>query len=390
VRLFCSVIHRLIRGPEHFILAGVLLPSDACYQPVTWLADHVAFKSMDCDTPSQTNGVSKIRTATLNEAAKMEGPNHMCHVDLKIDGSLSGWNAAELVYKLARCGGHPLQGTGMSINLDLADLSFVEPMPLALLTAWLKTRRDSGTKLALCAVPRRGLQYDVDLYLEAVGFYDLLLGPNRSEGAASSEGQTWLSSWVDSDKRVEERIRQFMELLTRHIEIPQSTKHTLHIAMAEILDNVFQHAQCGGCYMHAQVYVNKGTFEFCVADCGCSIPVALSRNPKLTIPPTALGAIGLAVEKGVTGNPCGSNTGIGLFIIKELATMNAGDFRIISQEGDWHHQTNKRQVLDLPWQGTAVSIRFDLHRPLSARDIYDHHWPRDDEGDDESDLCFGD
>lgn len=142
-------------------------------------------------------------------------------------------------------------------------------------------------------------------------------------------------------------------------------------SLIELLRNVVQHSasKCGGVAM-AQYYPNSGLVEVCVADLGLGIKSTINEAyPEID---TDLKAIKLATLPHVsrTFKPGGytsmsDNAGLGLFFIKQIASLSGGSFFLGSRKGlvdiwgDRHGQQQKAyfQARENGWPGTFAYLQ---------------------------------
>lgn len=85
------------------------------------------------------------------------------------------------------------------------------------------------------------------------------------------------------------------------------------------------------------------------------------------------------MKKKVTSKP-NTNAGEGLFFARRFIEENKGQLYIMSGLGQLWLNEDKMEIVDGPyWQGTLVSLIFNLSNIISAKDIFDMEFPEDAE-----------
>lgn len=218
-------------------------------------------------------------------------------------------------------------------------------------------------------------------YLHATGFRDALETPNPIDSPRyDRDNHVALTTVLRSNIEDADGIaRRIVNLFHKHMVIDNDQESALHIILAELVENVYRHSQSEyPGYVLAQAHPEPRKIHFAIVDSGIGIYESFkqSDDPKvLDWIKSERNAIDKAVEKLVTSKSQ-KHSGYGLYVVSELAKRNGGVFRItsgaetllIKPDRKGHpvesHITHKR------WNGTEVSVMFNMDRPLPILDVY--------------------
>lgn len=163
----------------------------------------------------------------------------------------------------------------------------------------------------------------------------------------------------------------------------QNMLNAISHALGEIINNVFHHSQSPvNGFVCAQTYKTLRKVEIAIADCGIGIKKSLQGNPMYRYILDDAQAIMVAMGKRVTSKP-NENAGEGLFVCQRFIKENCGQMNIISGNAHYVFSNNKSYTIKHPfWQGTVVSLVFNMDRPIDPKKIFDSEFPMDAEFDD--------
>lgn len=142
--------------------------------------------------------------------------------------------------------------------------------------------------------------------------------------AFTPAGRVWQ---FDSPNEVYAIVDATVEFLSRSLLWEKGTLHSLEWSLYELLDNVFQHSQSPTGFFMFQVQAERRRLSFAIADQGIGILNSFAGSKYK--PASALDAITLAVQRGVTRNQ-ETNMGNGLWGATEIAARSMGQITVSS------------------------------------------------------------
>ena len=250
----------------------------------------------------------------------------------------------------------------VQINFDTCD--FIAPYAVTLLAAYsLWMRNIKQCHLSFNASPNTA----AGSYLVQSGFLELM-GESSLSAAIPRPDRTVRLTRISNSSEIPQFAKSVMDILQiDDEELAGAVKYSL----IELLRNVVQHsASVGGGIAMAQYYPKTGLVEVCVADMGLGIKSTINEAyPEID---TNLKALKLATLPHVsrTFKPGGytsmsDNAGLGLFFIRQIASLSKGSFFLGSKDalvdiwGDKEGQQKKlyRQAKAGGWPGTFAYLQ---------------------------------
>lgn len=217
------------------------------------------------------------------------------------------------------------------VQLNFSGCDFLAPYAVTLFAAYtLWLRQVRRCHVSVTAAPNT-LAGD---YLVQSGFFELL-GESGYPPPLQRPDRTVKLTKISNSSEIPGFATSVMEIL--QIE-DEELAGAVRYSFIELLRNVVQHsASVGGGVAMAQYFPRTGLVEVCVADVGVGIKSTINEAyPEID---TNLKAIKLATLPHVSGTfkPGGytrmnDNAGLGLFFIKQIASMSGGSFFLASHD----------------------------------------------------------
>lgn len=270
--------------------------------------------------------------------------------DRKLMGFFQGWK-------------WPLHPTSL-VTIDFRQTQFMSPWAITLFAAYA---------LGIQEVAKQSVRIKLDedtyagSYICETGFKELL-GDDEVQSKITHTNRTTKLTRIRTSAEIQGFVSNFMKLLDMDDEELQGA---FKYSLVELLRNVVQHSksQIGGLAM-AQFHPKSGLVELAVADLGIGIRAALqSVYPEID---NDLKALKFAPQPHVSGtfapgayNSMKDNAGLGLFFIKQIATLSSGAMFLASGKyildvwGDADGQQHKLyQVTNKTgWPGTFAVLQ---------------------------------
>ncbi len=255
------------------------------------------------------------------------------------------------------------------MRLDMSGVSFVCPTAIATLATVLADRLGRGMLIEGSAYtqPRNWL---VAMYLSRMNF-NRLFSKDTFEGFTRREAQTFTPClWIDPSNEAAETAEPVATAAGSALTLTPVEEITVELAVTEMVQNVLDHAQSPvGGFVVAQGGKRKASvFELAIADPGLGISASLRRIAKYESLDTDLAGIQEALKPGVTSNPEGNNSGVGLSALRNAVRQNGGTLIVRSGTAVVESGRVERSADGLAaLQGTlvAVKIRQDAPFPLT-------------------------
>ena len=174
------------------------------------------------------------------------------------------------------------------------------------------------------------------------------------------------------------------------MNLGKDKREALTVMFSELVENVYRHARSNfGAYVMAQAYPKTDKFHVVVADSGIGVFASFRESDLDSVRRRATNeeaAIDLALERKVTSKT-EQHGGLGLFVVQRLVQHNGGQFRLSSgrttkefgpARGRWGRvDYNAVFSQHLPWNGTEVSLIFNLDQPMTIQEVYRELGPPD-------------
>jgi hypothetical protein len=258
------------------------------------------------------------------------------------------------------------------LTIDLSELEFASPLELAAVASL--GNASAFTRDVRVLVPRRTA---VASYLQRMDLFARLAGAARVVGTLPSETRKHLPQTLLEVRAVgnSEEGMSLSDWFCTALEarLGSHETHAPFKMFGELLDNAWTHGVSpAGAFAAAQYYSGLSTgrpgLEFAICDSGVGVLDHLRRNTRYSDVTSAMDALRLAFEPGVTGTA--DYRGMGLSDVLSLVER-AGRASLVFASGDAavHHRmardglkTNESALAD-PIDGTWVWLR--VHLPMT-------------------------
>ncbi|WP_368641641.1 DUF4325 domain-containing protein [Castellaniella ginsengisoli] len=217
------------------------------------------------------------------------------------------------------------------IQIDFQGCNFIAPYALTLFAVYVLWLRKSKRVHVRVNVNPNSV---AGAFLVQSGFFEVL-GENPPEIVEERPDRTVKLTRISSSSEISPFASRVMEIL--QIE-DEELAGAVQYSLIELLRNVVQHSgsQSGGVAM-AQYYPNTGLVELCVADMGVGVKATINEAyPEID---NSLKAIKLATLPHVSRtfgpsvySAMRDNAGLGLFFIKQIASLSGGSFFLGSKD----------------------------------------------------------
>lgn len=284
----------------------------------------------------------------------------MSHTEIKIPEDLADKNLSNF-FQWWRWYLSPRPGP---VTFDFRLTNFIAPWAITLFSAyglWLREIRGRKVRVLINSNTEAGY------YLFRTGFAELFGESASAVSILKNDRTTRLTRITRSDE-----IAGFAADVMRLLQIDDpEMEGAVRYSLIELLRNVVQHAHSpiGGIAM-AQYYPNTGLVELVVADMGVGIKATLQPNyPEID---DDFKALKFATQPHVSGTfspnayaQMRENAGLGLFFIKQIATLSGGGFFLASGKfleniwGDAEGRQRKkyRDARNDGWPGTFAVLQ---------------------------------
>ncbi|OWY73077.1 hypothetical protein B7486_01650 [cyanobacterium TDX16] len=176
---------------------------------------------------------------------------------------------------------------------------------------------------------------------------------------------------------------RLVDLFDSKIGLHENQKIPLSIMFAELIENVYRHAQSNSpAYVMAQAYPKSNALHVVVADTGIGIFASFRESNSAEVrekTTSEVRALEIATEKYVTSKTS-RHQGYGLYIVRRLAELNGGQLRLMSGQTTRFIRSRRRPLGgsrveysmtdNQKWGGTAVSLMFNLNSELPIDRIW--------------------
>ncbi|AQR65977.1 hypothetical protein BXU06_13610 [Aquaspirillum sp. LM1] len=211
------------------------------------------------------------------------------------------------------------------IEVNFKGCNFIAPYAVTLFAIYLLWLKEAKRKSVRIHVTESSVAGN---YLVETGFLEIINKKPNLENVEQSNRTVKLTR-IKSSAEIPAFAAKVMEIL--HIE-DEELEGAVKYSLIELLRNIVQHSgsSVGGIAM-AQYYPNSGLVNICVADMGVGLKDSLTEAyPELN---TDLQALKLATMPHVsrtfgpeTYSTMRDNAGLGLFFIKQIASLANGSF----------------------------------------------------------------
>ncbi len=249
------------------------------------------------------------------------------------------------------------------ICFDLMGLTDLNPFNMMLIARRLNQFRKKYPNK-----PFRFLRKDVNDYLGHMGFYNAMgsdvYGKKMGEARGSN---TYIPIHeIDFSKlNFYYEIEPLAKKLAEVLKFDRSLANFIQYAFVETIRNVYEHSQSSKAFVCAQKWVTHDLVEIAVLDEGCGISNAMKKFSPLS---TEEELLRFALIPGVSAKSNHaflgkddewSNSGYGLYILKELCNTYNGSFTICSNHyAIRFYASGKSELFKTSFNGTVVCLRF--------------------------------
>ena len=263
------------------------------------------------------------------------------------------------------------------IIFDFSPIEFVRPAGLASIVALMKFSKHLG--VAERYYFREPKDSDVRQYLKRMGFYGQF-GIIKEQVNQKIKSLSTLCELreVKDEFEAYKVTEQLVKIVREQVQPRKEMMQVISHALGEIVDNIFHHSKSPvNGFVCAQTYKGEGEVEIAVADCGVGIKESLKGNPIYKGIRDNAEAIEIALGKMTTGKP-GTNSGQGLFVCQRYVKENSGQMDVISGNAQYTLRGTGGNVKSHPfWQGTIVSMVFNLEHTFDPKKVLNSEFPLD-------------
>lgn len=257
-----------------------------------------------------------------------------------------------------------------SICFDFSEYRSNSPFSNLVLINALKHVREKFPYADLSVRPNN------NTYLTFVGFYKGI-GIDYGNQPGEAPGSTRYVPITEIDTSSPlfyNNLNETVEKLATILRYSPALEYMLKYVFQESIRNVHEHADTNRVLVAAQKWPSKNLLEIAIADAGCGIAKSLGAR----FSESPLDLLRLACQPGITAlsnvaetryNDTLTNSGYGLYIMKELALLCKGRFMICSGEHAiaYHHTSEgvKETVYATDYQGLALCLQFRTDKQIN-------------------------
>ena len=250
------------------------------------------------------------------------------------------------------------------VIIDFMGCDFIAPYGATLFAAYILWLKETKRRKVTVQSTKKSVAGN---FLLQCGFFELI-GEDGATPTEPREDRTVKLTRISSSSDIPAFANMVMNILQiEDEELAGAVKYSL----VELLRNVVQHSGSlnGGVAM-AQYYPKTGLVEICVADTGVGIKSTINHAyPEIDSNLNALKFATLPHVSGTFGpsiyGSMGDNAGLGLFFIKQIASLSSGGFFLGSKDdlidiwGDENGVQRKlyRHARAAGWPGTFAYLQ---------------------------------
>lgn len=170
--------------------------------------------------------------------------------------------------------------------------------------------------------------------------------------------------------------------ITRLANASAESCTSLSIAVSELIDNCFSHANVERDGLHglacAQYWPKGQLMQIAIADMGIGIRSTFTQADRQEYRERVktMNCCALATELGASSKLDNGHAGYGLALARQLAEQNKGTITVYSGS-EWLHSSNGQCMEGgdgVGWNGTMIVAEFNTALPLSTQAVY-QNWP---------------
>ena len=252
------------------------------------------------------------------------------------------------------------------ICFDLKGLKDLNPFNMLLIA-----RKICKFRSAYPTKPFRFIRASVDDYLGHMGFYNAMGSDKYGKKMGEAKGS---KTYIPIHEIRFDNIDFYGEIetiacrLSNVFQFDKDLANFLQYSFVETIRNVYEHSQSNKAFVCAQRWVTHNLVEIAVLDEGCGIATAMKPFAPLSSEEELLK---LSLYPGISAksnhsylgkNNEWSNSGYGLYILKELCKTYKGSFTICSNNLAMRYYSSGEQALyKTSFHGTVVCLRFSTN-----------------------------
>ena len=260
-----------------------------------------------------------------------------------------------------------------TVEIDLQRLAFVGPTALTILTAALRRITQAGllAENASLYMPRSPLTRH---YLERMDFVRLVTqdAADWEEGFERRDPVGFRPCQHFAGDEYHLVAAEMANAVAERCVTDTVARASIRICFDELAENVLNHADTPlGGFAMAQAWPRRSEIEVAIVDLGVGIRASLTKNPAYAHINDDLEAVKTALERRVTGNTTGRNSGIGLYITRLLLRENGGVLLLRSGRGEVYSGSREEGFgRTNTFPGTIVALRARMDHPLDINRVY--------------------
>lgn len=238
---------------------------------------------------------------------------------------------------------------------------------------------------AWCARNCAQVTYDAPsrAYLDRIGFPEAVKGmvARRKVGFDPENYIALTQLGVEGEPDTGAIAKDIVRLFAPHLNIEKPEQSSLSIIIAELVENVYRHAESKAPgFVVAQVHPKARKLMLAIADTGIGVYASFTRSdmPEARrLARTPKEALNAAVSPCVSSKKI-NQSGYGLYITKKLCDLNQGSFRLTSGSHTLIDmpRSSRRGIHPRPkvrhkaWQGTFVGLLLSAGKSLDIDKVW--------------------
>lgn len=252
------------------------------------------------------------------------------------------------------------------ISFDLKGLIDLNPFNMLLIARKLNQFRKKYPDK-----PFHFVRADTNDYLGHMGFYNAMGSEIYGKKMGEARGsKTYIPIHeIDFNKlNFYYEIEPLANKLSEVFQFDRSLANFIQYAFVETIRNVYEHSQSNKAFVCAQKWATHNLVEIAVLDEGCGIAQAMkkystSSSEEELLRLSLLPGVSAKSNHAFLGkNDEWSNSGYGLYILKELCNTYEGSFTICSNHyAIRSYALGKTELFNTSFSGTVVCLRFSTN-----------------------------
>jgi len=281
------------------------------------------------------------------------------------------------------------------VYFDLRKQRFATPTLMVVLRAYREQLRRIGIR-AVALIDEALQSRSCYRYLHRMDFFTIGGQPATASPHDSTRSAVPVREIGPTAGASGETEKIATELADTILDFGDLARQGLLFCFGELINNVVQHS-CSTGFVCAQYYPTSERIRISIADGGIGIRESLRRNPAYHELADDGRALGLAIRRGVTGNPQTAspyhhpvNSGNGLFMLSQISRKGRGVLWLYSYSGILIALKGGPVIIRkaIPFPGTIVELIVDAPRADNFRSVL-AEIVRDTFGDEVPPIRFG-